>query len=94
MSKRYQIIGPWREVSTTPAEGVDLQWDVIVEQADVVDTPTGTTYTGGAYRVRVEGPSPKPRTKTFIGESAWNNSARHADDITFELRHYNPGVRA
>lgn len=95
-SKRYQIIGPWREVSTTPVERYDSdedQWDVIVEQADAHDTRTNTTYTGGAYRVRTEGPSPKPRTKTFIGESAWNNSARHAEDVASELCR-RPAVRA
>lgn len=97
-STRYQIIGPWREVSTTHAsfDRFDTnygEWDVIVEQADAHDTRTNTTYTGGAYRVRTEGPSPKPRAKTFIGESAWNNSARHAEDIAAQLRN-RPAVRA
>jgi len=84
---RYKVTGTWdTDRSFTMHDFYDdKKWTVIVEIADLLDTKTQTTYTAGSYRVRVEGPSPKPRAKTFTGESAWSSAERHADDVCREI---------
>lgn len=77
---RYTIEGPWRRVTTIEiTTGFDPTRLGYIERADLKDTRTGDTFTDGARRVvsLVEG----FRTKTFKGETAWNDAQRYADDL-------------
>lgn len=87
MSARNKATGPWVLDREQTVQGDSGEWTIITEQADMLDTKLGTTYIGGAYRVRVEGPGPAPRTKTFLGETAWSDAERLAYDHIIGLRY-------
>lgn len=64
--------------------------EIIVEEADVVDTKGGGVWPNGAQRVRVvmyTKDIAKPRTQTKVGESAWSWADRTAQDLHEQLRH-------
>lgn len=56
---------------------------VIVEQGDLHEGRSNRTYQGGAYRV--SSPEGACRKKTFLGESAWSNAQRYANDACTAL---------
>jgi hypothetical protein len=53
----------------------------------------GYVWMGGHHKVVVSGPQPRPRTKTFIGESAWSNAERYAGDVVSDLQRKERGER-
>ena len=58
-----------------------------IEFCDAIEVATGTHWSNGAYRVAIESDSkPKPRNKTFIGETAWMDARRYAEDMQLDLR--------
>lgn len=86
---RYSIEGPWDEEARRDVQDWDLEneWPVITETATLVDSQGGYRYAAGAYRVRFEGPNPKPRAKTFRGETAWSDAERYAGDMALAIQH-------
>ena len=88
MSPRNKAVGPWALDREQTVQGESGKWTIITEQADMLDARNrGVTMSGGAYRVRVEGPGPAPRTKTFLGETAWSDAERLAQDHLIGLRY-------
>lgn len=92
-SKRNKVVGGW-ELNPYDAEpvrqvtnyGGESHWVIRTEVADLHDTVCDTVYRHGAYRVTIDGPSPKPRGKTFVGETAWSDAERYANDVYWGLR--------
>ena len=89
MSARYSTPGPW----SVSDKFVPRYGAVSVLTGPLVDTRTGTTYPEGAYKVCVSGPSGKPRTRTFKGETAWSHAASYARDAVSWLNRWEPSVR-
>jgi hypothetical protein len=79
VTARYKILPPW-----TTREQIEVGAHVVVvESATLLDARTDHAYGEGAWRVSVEGPSPKPRTRTFKGETAWSAATRYAEDARY-----------
>lgn len=85
---RYKVQGNW---TVTESTEIDAPWltkpagVVLTEQADALDTKTGTVYSGGAFRVRTDKCTlaGRPRGKTFIGETAWSLAENlHRDTVS------------
>lgn len=91
---RYKTQGAWDRVTTHIfTDGDDKEIAIVVtEIADVLDTRTGHFYRGGSYRVRVPkcNINPKPRGKTFVGETAWSRAENYHDKAVSEIRHAQP----
>jgi hypothetical protein len=96
MSNRYKPVGNWTR---------RLDFDLFLwgpEQryrdyatCDVSDVReiTGTIWHSGAHKVTIKAPKPRPdgwpRSRTFIGEYAWRDSERYAEDaIKFIAKHF------
>jgi len=74
MSARYVVVGGWDVYEQSQHH------DVTIEVADLYDTRTGTTYSGGARRVKGGG----LRARTFKGETAW---CKADADAYYRIRH-------
>lgn len=61
---------------------------VHIEVRDLLSTKHDNNYvwTDGYHKVVVTGPQPRPRSKAFIGESAWCNAERYAGDCVAQLQ--------
>lgn len=87
---RYVIGNDWANIAFDEYE----TWggDVIrveTDTATLTDTRGGYTYPHGARRVTVKMRGGKKRTRTFIGETAYNDAKRWADDVVWGLRRSN-----
>jgi hypothetical protein len=86
MSGRYVLDGPWITYWTnevTDAEGT--AHTVMLLNAALRDTRTGTIYEDGAHAVDVH-PQPEGwRRKVYKGETAWMNAERLARDVETAL---------
>lgn len=80
---RYAVHGGWRrasgwsglvEVPTGVKPAV-----IDVQVADLLEVRSGHVWSNGAYRVTLTN-VPDMRSKTFYGETAWCDAARHARD--------------
>lgn len=85
---RYEAVGSWRELRREQI-GNHV---IVTEIADCRDKRDGHVYGGGTYRVSVEGPQPKPRTKRWYGEMAWASAARYEDDAFWQFRREARGI--
>jgi hypothetical protein len=88
MSNRYKPYGPVKY-----AKGRDSffwwgQWpegyNVTILVRDVIER--GCIWPDGCHRVVITGPQPRPPSKTFIGESAWNKAENYAGDAISTLQ--------
>ena len=78
-NSRYTVVGNWsRSLSPNLAPSV-----LVIEDSDLHDPRTNTTYPDGAVRVRFLVSVPGFRTKTFKGETAWSDAERYARDAAF-----------
>lgn len=80
----YKAVGNWRvENRLTADDGTEI----LTEVSDVRES-NGNIWHDGAHRVSVNGPG-KPagfRRKNFIGETAWMDAERLANDLFFQIR--------
>jgi len=92
MAGRYTTPGPWNVLETFQAP----VGTVSIFAGPLIDTRTGTTYSDGARKVTVSGPSgtpgstlgTKPRTRTFKGETAWYKAEAWARDAVTWLNRW------
>jgi hypothetical protein len=87
---RYTIGNDWTsyafdEYETYGGDVIRVETDT----ATLTDTRGGYTYPHGARRVTVKMRGGKKRTRTFIGEMAWADAKRWADEIVWDLRRSN-----
>lgn len=87
--KRYETPGPWSVDKYYPARA----GHVTILVGPAVDTRTCHTYAEGAHKVCVTGPSGKPRTRTFIGETAWYKAEAYATDAVCWLNAWTRPLR-
>ena len=87
MSKRYQVVGEWRERERRLAAPMFARDQdkprvlVVLESADI-HSRDGWDYQDGAYRVRATvGGRSYRRARTFYGETAWMDGQRLFGDI-------------
>lgn len=102
MNARYTPTGTWLNKPLDfqtwyGTEGRYLKY-VTIEVSDVIENRSGHVWRAGAHRVWVAYPYPKngrpkgaPRSKTFIGETAWCDAERYAADAVAFLRRYEEG---
>ena len=82
MSARYKPVGNWREDQTLRGYSPDDEPIAITIEISDVREVSGTIWHDGAHRVKVDTERrPKPRGKTFIGETAWCDAQRYAGDV-------------
>lgn len=80
MSRGYKPTGPWRlDHEFRPVYGIR------VECTDVIEVRCGRIWHHGAYRV-LDTYATKAIVKTFIGEMAWADAQRLAEDLATERR--------
>jgi hypothetical protein len=93
MSKRYQVVGGWRErerqtVEPTFARDADKPEVVVVLESADIHSRDGWDYQDGAYRVKATaGGRSYRRARTFYGETAWMDGERLFGDIVNEVRY-------
>jgi hypothetical protein len=71
----FFVWGPWPE-----------GYDVTIEVRDLYSERDRHVWGDGHHKVVVTGPQPRPKSKTFIGESAWSDAERYAGDVVAELQ--------
>lgn len=88
MPKGYTPIGPVRIRRDFSYYGrLPGGYDVTIEVRDLrSERDHGYVFPDGHHRVVVYGPRPKPRTKSFYGETAWSDANRYAGDCATELQ--------
>jgi hypothetical protein len=87
---RYDIGNDWARYAFD--EYKTLGGNVIrveTQTATLIDTRGGYTYSHGARRVTIKMRGGGKRTKTFIGDHAYHDAKRWADDIVWDLRRSN-----
>ena len=85
--RRYRTAGNWTTVDTRPITAYcdgPLIATLIIEVSDAVDTKHGDVYTDGFRRATVKVGSSK-RSKSFVGETAYNDCERWLNDIVWEV---------
>lgn len=78
---RFKAVGSW--------DAVEKHGSFFVQEADALDTKTGTVFSGGASRVVDARNEMKPvrgkgGTMPFLGETAWGDARRLASDLALE----------
>jgi hypothetical protein len=89
MTTRYKPTGSLNYTKVRP----DFFWwgpwpdgyDITIEVRDVQET-NGVIWHDGCHKVVVTGPQPRPKSKTFIGETAWSDAERYASDVIAQLQ--------
>lgn len=80
---RYKPVGNWREAPTehcaTWYGDVKYLRHVRLQISDVREV-NGAIWHDGAHKVIITGPPGRPRSKTFIGETAWSDAERYIGD--------------
>ncbi len=89
MSNRYKPVGNWRRHDQDRWRYWRYADDrVQIDISDVREDDGGTIWHDGAHRVTITGKIPgRPRSKTFIGEVAWCNAERYANDALIWFQH-------
>jgi len=89
MSNRYK---PHGQIKYVKVRGDFFWWgpwpdgyDVVIEIRDAIEC-NGVVWHHGCHKVVVTGPQPRPRSKTFIGETAWSQAERYAGDAISTLQ--------
>lgn len=67
---------------------------VVIEVRDVYSERDRYTWGGGYHKVHVTGPQPRPRSKAFIGETAWSDAERYAEDVVSDLQRVARGEKS
>jgi len=71
-------------------------YSVHIEIRDLLSTKhdNGYVWRDGYHKVVVQGPQPRPRSRAFMGESAWSNAERYADDVVSDLQRIERGEKS
>lgn len=79
-----RITTPWSEVDTRPVHDFyGFPVGTVAVECATYETADGACHRNGVYRVRTTGAV--RRTKKFIGEVAWSDANRFANDLVDEL---------
>ena len=84
---RYKTSGNWKVVDTrqiTEYCNGPVVVTITFEVSDAIDTKYGSVHTNGYRRATVKAGSVK-KSKSFVGEMAWNDCERWAHDIVWQV---------
>jgi hypothetical protein len=84
---RYIVDDVWTTIETQYIDTYNGDTiTVTTDLADVTDTRGGYKYDDGARRVTVKMKGRGKRSRVFIGEMAWADGRRWADDVVYDLQ--------